>query len=296
MILKNLKKIPINDSVLWKKYLSVLGIVSSIVTLLSFFLTAEKIPINNYILMILFLVILVIIFIYILYKASTQKKANIIINDTKVSILEGNIFSSLDAENTEKNNSINIIPVNDYFDTIVDDRIISKKSLHGQFIYKIKKQGKLEQLENTIQTDEYLNTKSDREYIADRRTGRKYRYRLGSVIEFESYILAAFSRFDDDNKAYVSAQEYTNFWMCFWNNIDRIYAGRTINIPLVGAGITRFRDGKPSKQELLETILWTLKVSRYQNTYVDRGINILVSKEDMSLIDFFSIQNSNKWK
>ena len=127
MILKNLKKIPINDSVLWKKYLSVLGIVSSIVTLLSFFLTAEKIPINNYILMILFLVILVIIFIYILYKASTQKKANIIINDTKVSILEGNIFSSLDAENTEKNNSINIIPVNDYFDTIVDDRIISKK-------------------------------------------------------------------------------------------------------------------------------------------------------------------------
>ena len=88
MILKNLKKIPINDSVLWKKYLSVLGIVSSIVTLLSFFLTAEKIPINNYILMILFLVILVIIFIYILYKASTQKKANIIINDTKVSILE----------------------------------------------------------------------------------------------------------------------------------------------------------------------------------------------------------------
>lgn len=296
MILKNLKKIPINDSILWKKYLSILGIFSSIVTLLSFFLTAEKIPINNYILMILFLIILIIIFIYIWYKASSQNRADIIINNTNVSILEGNIFYSLDAGNIEKNNSINIIPVNDYFDTIVDDCIISKKSLHGQFIYKIKKQGKFEQLENAIQTDEYLNIKSDKKYIANRRLGRKYRYRLGSIIEFESYVLAAFSRFDDDNKAYISAQEYTDFWMCFWNNIDRIYAGRTINIPLIGAGITRFRDGKPTKQELLEIILWTLKISGFQNTYADRGINILISKEDLTFIDFFRIQNSNKWK
>ena len=43
--------------------------------------------------------------------------------------------------------------------------------------------------------------------------------------------------------------------MKFWENIDAVYAGRTINIPLVGAGITRFRNGKPTKQQLLETML-----------------------------------------
>ena len=27
------------------------------------------------------------------------------------------------------------------------------------------------------------------------------------------------------------------FWMRFWKNIDEIYAGRTLNIPLMGAVI-----------------------------------------------------------
>ncbi len=48
-----------------------------------------------------------------------------------------------------------------------------------------------------------------------RQAGRKVRYPLGSVVEFENYVLTAFTKFDEDNKAYLSAEEYVGFWMQF---------------------------------------------------------------------------------
>lgn len=98
------------------------------------------------------------------------------------------------------------------------------------------------------------------------------------------------------HKAYLSAEEYTRFWMRFWENIDEIYAGRTINIPLIGAGITRFRNGKPTKQVLLEIMLWTLKISGFHNTYADRRINFVIYPSDAAEIDFYHIQHNRNFK
>lgn len=84
--------------------------------------------------------------------------------------------------------------------------------------------------------------------------------------------------------------------MRFWNNIDEVYAGRTINIPLMGAGITRFKNGKPSKQELLEIMLWSLRISGFHNTYADRQINIIIYKTDINDIDFYHIQHNRSFR
>lgn len=43
----------------------------------------------------------------------------------QVTVKEGDVL---------KERGIIVIPVNNYFDTIVDDVIISKKSVHGQFV------------------------------------------------------------------------------------------------------------------------------------------------------------------
>ena len=109
----------------------------------------------------------------------------------------------------------------------------------GQYIDRIVQAGKLEKLEHTIETDEILNKEGNCIEVPDRIRGRKIKYSIGSVVEFESYVLAAFTKFNENNKAYLSAEEYTGFWMRFWENIDEIYAGRTINIPLMGAGIAK---------------------------------------------------------
>ena len=78
--------------------------------------------------------------------------------------------------------------------------------------------------------------------------------------------------------------------MTFWENIDTLYNSRTLNIPLIGAGQTRFRGTKPKKQELLEIALWTLKESGFRNNYADRSINFVIYNGDAPDIDFYRIQ------
>lgn len=244
----------------------------------------------------IFIAVLPLIFVFMWWNANHQKEVRLKINNTKVRIQEGNIFELLDKKPENRKGEISIIAVNDYYDTIVDDRIIAKKTLHGQYIDRIVQDGKLEKLEHTIETDEILNKEGNCVEVPERVKGRKKKYPIGSVVEFESYVLAAFTKFNENNKAYLSAEEYTGFWMRFWENIDEIYAGRTINIPLIGAGIARFRNGKPSKQELLEVMLWSLKISGFHNTYGDKQINIVIYKSDIEDLDFYHIQHNQSFR
>ena len=292
----NFSKVYILDGVLWRNYLSVLGIVSSIVTLISFLGTAQNMEINVIYILIVFIAILVLIFIYMWWSANQQKYVRLRINNTEIRIQEGNIFELLEMEPKDRRGEISIIGVNDYYDMIVDDRIIAKKTLHGQYIEQIINAGKLEQLEQVIETDELINREGNYAEDTERTRGRKRRYSIGSLVEFEAYVLAAFTKFDEKNKAFLTAEEYIEFWMRFWNNIDEVYAGRTINIPLMGAGITRFKNGKPSKQELLEIMLWSLRISGFHNTYADKQINIIIYKTDINDIDFYHIQHNRSFR
>ncbi|WP_459999551.1 macro domain-containing protein [Paradesulfitobacterium aromaticivorans] len=218
------------------------------------------------------------------------------INGTKIIVKIGDIFELMGKDAEAKKKEICVIPVNDYFDVIVDNRIVSETTLHGQYINRLIANDKLDALNKIIEEDEVLNAPENKTENPNREKGKKISYKLGSLIEFESYILAAFTKFDSKNKAFLSAEEYTTFWMRFWENTDQIYAGRTINLPLVGAGVTRFRNGKPSKQELLETMLWSLKISGFHNTYGFRSINIIIYKADASDIDFFHIQHNPNFR
>ena len=101
---------------------------------------------------------------------------------------------------------------------------MARKTLHGQYIERIRKAGKLKQLENTIEQDALLNKPEYRQCVPGRQAGRKVRYPC-SVVEFENYVLTAFTKFDEDNKAYLSGQRVCGILMQFWKNIDEIYAG-----------------------------------------------------------------------
>ena len=86
--------------------------------------------------------------------------------------------------------------MNDYYDYIVDDRIVSNKSLHGQYIKKIISAGKLDALNQKIENDPVLQSMGNPKEDGARKEGRKVRYELGSLVEFENYILTAFTNFD----------------------------------------------------------------------------------------------------
>lgn len=285
-------KVSWHDSTLKKEYLSFISSLSVIVTIISF-LGLSNLQSSNHpnIYVGIFIFVLVIIYLIMWYKSNQLKRVNLKINQTKVNILIGDIFKI-------NKNEINVIAVNDFFDLIVDNRVVSETSLHGQFIKKVKSKqiGTIEELNETIEKDEKLNVSDNKEDVPDRKKGRKVRYKIGSILEYESFVLTAFTKFNEKDKAYLSAQEYLEFWMKFWENIDGIYAGRTINIPLIGAGITRFKNGKPSKQELLEIMIWTLKISGFHNTYGNKSINIVIYEPDAKEIDFYHIKHNLNFK
>ena len=188
--MKAFSKVEFYDRVLWKNYLAVIGIVGTIVTLISFFVTAEDIDRFSTKQLAAFLVAgLVLIFAVMWYSANHRKHAVKMINNTIVRIAEGDIFELLERNPDKRIGELSVIGANDFYDTLVDDRIVARKTLHGQYIERIRKAGKLKQLENTIEQDALLNKPEHRQCVPGRQAGRKVRYPLGSVVEFENYVL-----------------------------------------------------------------------------------------------------------
>ena len=127
--MKAFSKVEFYDRVLWKNYLAVIGIVGTIVTLISFFVTAEDIDRFSTKQLAAFLVAgLVLIFSVMWYSANHRKHAVKMINNTIVRIAEGDIFELLERDPDKRIGELSVIGANDFYDTLVDDRIVARKT------------------------------------------------------------------------------------------------------------------------------------------------------------------------
>lgn len=224
---------------------------------------------------------ILLVYIGILIHANLRRSIRLKINTSEVEVYFGDIF--------EDTAELKAISFNEYFDTQVDDKIISKRSLHGQFIEKFYA-GQVDVLDDIIAADEHLP-----EMIAGenptRPAGKKTKYKLGTVCMAEEYLLIALSRFDANNKAFLEISDYISCLLAFWNEVDGVYAGRTLALPVLGSGITRFRDYENiSDQELLELIIWTFKLSRIKFTYPSK-VKIVVWEKKSEKINLQKLKD-----
>jgi hypothetical protein len=194
---------------------------------------------EKYIIGCVILFLLIALYGFMWWCASKLTERIIYINKTKVIIKFGDIFTQPD---------LKVIPFNEYFDTKVDDIVISNVSLNGKFLQK-------------VGTKEFLKKFNKDPYVKKSKSSNK-KYMLGTIFKYEDYCATAFARFDKDNKAYINIHDYIFFLINFWKELDRVYAHRNVSIPLIGGGITRFMECDVSKQELLKLIIWSLKMSR----------------------------------
>lgn len=212
------------------------------------------------------------------YKSLPKKKITLRISEKlKVNVYFGDLFK------TESNI---IIPVNEYFDTLVDDKLISSRTLHGNFVKTIFG-GYVQKLDLII--DENLAKYSYQENDT-RQHGKTRKYPLGTTIHFEEkgkiYFLFALANFDDENKAYISKREYQ---LSLYKLLDYLHLhsqGSEVNIPLIGGGQSGV---KLSKQDLLEYLLSSIKL--HDDLTISGGINIvlhhsLVDDIDLNKIEF----------
>lgn len=272
-------KVHFFDKRILHKFYSILGVISVITSIVFLFVDIDskyKKPVG-----LILLLLLILIYISIWIHSNFRKRISLKINNSEVEVKFGYIFS--------EEADLKVIAFNEYFDTLVDDKIIAKNSLNGVFVDKFFS-GKIDELDRIISNDTHLLEATIDENVS-RSFGKKTKYKLGTICAVNDYLITALTHFDDNNKAYLEINDYINCLLNFWNEVDRVYAGRTIALPLLGSGITRFKGYENiSDQELLELIIWTFKVSRIKFTYPSK-VKIVAYSKKSDRINLISLKD-----
>ncbi len=227
-----------------------------------------------------FLLVLFLIYLSVWIWANRLKSVHIKIDGTTVIIKAGDLF---------KQNGLKAVAFNEYFDTKVDDRIISEGSLNGKFIQSYL-QTDVEELDREIdefrfEEDEVLGE------VEGRQAGKTKRFRLGTVYVHECFLLTAMSRFDDSNRANLTMPEYLEFLIRFWDRVNKVYAQRSVSTPIFGSGITRIKGHKNiSDEDLLKIMLWTFRISEMRFKFPAK-LTIVIHEDKIDQVNLLDMKN-----
>lgn len=87
-------------------------------------------------------------------------------------------------------------------------------------------------------------------------------YKSGSIVPNGDYLLMAFAKLNQDGLGEMSYEEYLMCLDNLWKNIDKNYGSKSVCLPILGSGRTRFDGIQPSQQELLDIMIESYKLSR----------------------------------
>lgn len=270
-------KVSLFDKRIFKEFLELTSVIATILSLIVIFVDIPKsIKICTGI---SFITFLFLAYIYLWYRSNKLKKVELNIEGSKVIIKSGDIF---------KQSGLKVIAFNEYFDTLVDDRIISQQSLNGIFIKTLFPES-TEKLDRFI--EEYDFDKDTLiEKDNDRGVGKKIKYNIGTICLYEDYILTAFSKFDEHNRALLTMPEYLEFLIKFWDNVNRIYSQKNVTVPIFGSGITRIKEHKNiSDEDLLKIMLWTFRISEMNFKYPAK-LTIVIHQDKIDSINLLDIK------
>lgn len=228
-------------------FLTAVGVVASIVSIIASFGKFEPNSFNCAI------YVLLLCFVYALCRTLIRKKKiqlNIAEN-FQLSIEKGNLFQC---------KGTIVIPVNNYFDTIVGDDIIIPKSIHGQFInnYFLNNRRKLDQY-----IEESLREQNIEGIIDDKRvSGKTRKYPLGTCAEVKDggnrYILVVTTEFSQNNKACLERRDFIKVLNGLFCYIDKCPGDEGVYMPILGSGCARLNR---SSERILHYIIDYLEFS-----------------------------------
>lgn len=160
----------------------------------------------------------------------------------------GDIFSSGEVLNPADKRIV-VIAVNRCFDTIVDNDLVSEKTLHGIAMKRLYDNQTYTQdsLNEVIEKQLELQNKLETESISKnaKRKGNLTRYPAGTVVEVDNpndnilYFFLALSTFDENLKASTNDEEYLIALLRLLQHIDARSQGMPVVLPLIGGGLTR---------------------------------------------------------
>ena len=211
------------------------------------------------------------------FRKSVTIKSNMA--DTTISIAFGDFF---------KMKGFKAVGVNDFFDSLVDNRHISQKSLHGLMLLTYWNDNTLIWDEQVSKSLKGLEAKHE-----NRLTGKNLRYPIGAtahtVAKSENFLCTAISHTDIDTLETRSTS--IDIQLAMRNLLAKarsVCANETLNIPLIGSGLSRV--GVKSNI-LLELIL----LSIFQETKIKKitsKIQIILPVDRVDEFNLLTIKNN----
>lgn len=210
-------------------------------------------------------------------------------NGHKVYVRYGDIFKLEDLKAKYKKLNV-VISVNRCFDTIVDDDLITRTTLHGQLftkfydnnIYERKELNAL--IKNQLADDncKYVTLKRE-----NKKRGNLNRYLPGTVVEISdknniNYFLLALSSIDLELHSHIDNEEYSEALVKLLNYCHKHSQGYPVVLPIIGACAANFHK---TEQVLLEYIVNSIKLNL---ELVNCDIYIIVrdsARETVSIIN-----------
>ena len=229
----------------------------------------------------IFLGLLLLIYLAVWVWSNNLNKIDINVEGSDVTIKVGDIFLQP---------GLKAIAFNEYFDTQVDNRIIAEESLNGIFIKK-HLDVPVSELDRHIESYAFEHSEI-LESNPDRMLGKKLRHQIGTICVYKDFLLTAFSKFDEDNKAMLTMPEYLEFLINFWDKVNNVYSQRNVSTPIFGSGITRIKGHKSiSDEDLLKIMLWTFRISEMRFKYPAR-LTVVIHRDKIDRINLLDIKSA----
>lgn len=224
------------------------------------------------------------------------KKENTITTQftTKINVVYGDIFKIAFSESNKQDiKRIVVIPFNTCFDTIVDEDIalvkkplVSPTSIHGQWIKQVSKTLHIDEIDKRI-TDslkDELYTQIQTE-CKSRGKIKDYDYGTVAVFDYDSteFFLLALSRFDSNNNAQCSKDEFLLAVKKLIDFIDKHGQGLPVYTPLMGTNLSR---ANMTHKESLQAMV---ALMRLYSEKLKSEVNIVVYDGDRDKVSIYDV-------
>lgn len=226
-----------------------------------------------------FIAVILFIYLFIWLWANLKKRISLKINNTKIIVVEGDIFQSAGKK---------VIPVNEFFDTHVGDGIIEPTSLHGKYITEHTQLSPAE-LQSTI--NEALKNQNPVLIDMARKKGNQIKYPLGTIFnDKKGFLLLAYSRYDECNRAFMNTEDVLCCYNKMWDEIDKYRGNDSISLPVMGdSGLVRGTLANYTEQQLIELLLWSFRINGIHLSR-NASLNIVVHRSMINKINMLDLK------
>jgi hypothetical protein len=198
--------------------------------------------------------------------------------DTKIIIQFGDLFEQ---------DGWKAVPVNEFFDSLVDDKHISAESLHGIFLQKFWA-GNIadwdKQIDNSLSENDLLEE-------INRNSGKTKRYRIGATAIAEKgdnkFLCVALTKTHIGSlQAEATPIDLLQALSGLLLKAREICAGSALNIPLLGSGLSR----TGIKLNILVDLALMVIFDESKKSKITDNIRIILPKNKIKEIDLNTLQ------